>query len=156
MPKPLIRPKNPEGFPAKFPFTFSIFRGADKDSAVVKKRGRKSVTKKAAKQKSFEESFWDTATKTTTEGCPMREQGGAKQNPGPPLTSPVMGEGEIRPKLIENDLVQNFWQHTSESFHPICLAALANSKPSKNRAMSSGTSPISSVAHTGHRNTAGS
>jgi len=79
------------------------------------------------KEKSFEETLWDTAnklrgsfesldwsgaTKTTRQGCPKGERGDANQNGSPllhssfsHLTSPAKGEGEIRQKMVENDLV---------------------------------------------------
>lgn len=57
-------------------------------------------------------SDWSGATKRTRQGCPEGERGGANQNGFPLLhsplsllTSPAKGEGEIRQKMIENDLV---------------------------------------------------
>ncbi|MEO0508564.1 MAG: hypothetical protein AAF065_01750 [Verrucomicrobiota bacterium] len=77
--------------------------------------------------KSFEETLWDTTnklrgsvesldwnvlTKTTRQGCPEGEHAGANQNASPLLHSPFLlhtyltkSEGEIRQKLVENDLV---------------------------------------------------
>ena len=93
-----------------------------------KKSTKNKTYKKAAKPaKSFEETLWDTAnklrgsvessdwsgaTETTHQSCSDGERGGANQNASPLLhssfsllTSTAKGEGEIRQKMVEYDLV---------------------------------------------------
>jgi type I restriction enzyme M protein len=57
-------------------------------------------------------SDWSRATKTTRQGCPKGERGGANQNgvagfvlANGSMSTNTKGEGEIRQKLVENDLV---------------------------------------------------
>lgn len=99
---------------------------------------KKTVKKSAPKkEKSFEETLWDTAnklrgsvessdwsgaTKTTRQSCPQGERGGANQNgvagfdsvhlrfapvvlANGSMSTNTKAEGEIRQKMVENDLV---------------------------------------------------
>ena len=90
---------------------------------VAKKR---AAAKKARKQKSFEETSWDTANKlrgslvssvwseageTNRQGCTKSERARANRNTTPLLfpsfslpTSSTKGEGEILEMLVESDL----------------------------------------------------
>ncbi|WP_411847777.1 hypothetical protein AAFN60_09760 [Roseibacillus persicicus] len=90
---------------------------------------QKSARKKSPSKppKSFEESLWETATKlrgsvessdwsgatkTTRQGCPKGERGGANRNgvagfvlANGSMSTNTTGEGAIRQKMVENGLV---------------------------------------------------
>lgn len=115
----------------------------------------KQSTKPKPKQKSFEESLWETATKlrgsvessdwsgateTTYQGCPEGERGGANQNGGAgfdsvhlrfaqvvlangSMSTNTKGEGEIRQKFVENDLVNCMIAFNKSPANPVPLAA---------------------------------
>ena len=90
-------------------------------------------------------SDWSGATKRTRQGCPQGERGGANQNGSPLLhssfsllTSRAKGEGEIRQKLVESDLVDCMIALPGQLFYttqiPVCLWFLTKNKSGNDKA----------------------
>ena len=84
-------------------------------------------------------SDWSGATKTTRQGCPEGERGGANQNgvagfvlANGSMSTNTKGEGEIRQKMVENDLVDCMIALPGQLFYttqiPVCLWFLTKNK----------------------------
>ena len=84
-------------------------------------------------------SDWSGATETTRQGCPEGERGGAHQHgvagfvlANGSMSTNTKGEGAIRQKMVENDLVDCMIALPGQLFYttqiPVCLWFLTKNK----------------------------